>query len=589
MTLGLILALMTAVAIAAVVWPLLRHGVAARSGSDVVVYRDQLDEVGRDLAAGLIGKTEADAARVEISRRLLAAVDAVQNKPAPPDALPAAWRRWAIAAVSLLLLPVGAAGLYLRLGSPGLASEPLTARMEAPASNKEQSVEKLIAEVEKHLQSNPQDGHGWEVLAPVYMQLGRYTDSANAWRNAIRILGQNADREADLGEALVAEANGVVTKDAKAAFVRSVTLDSTTVSAQFYLGLAAEQDGKREQAAKIWRELIAGAPAGANWVATVRTALARVEGKAAAPAPLPGPTPAQMLAAAEQPPMQQNSMITGMVERLAERLKKDGSDLNGWVRLVHSYNVLGDADKQKAAVADARRALASDPAKLKQFDAELEKIESGANPTAVPAVPPAAGTTPLPGPTPAQMLAAAQQPAAQQDATIRAMVERLAERLKKDGSDLDGWVRLVRSYEVLGEADKAKAAVADAQRAFANDPAKSKQLEAALKASEGSASAAPAAAGAQPQQSAQGAAPGTTGQHADETIDVMVEHLHERLKKQGDNPEGWLMLARSYLTLKQNDKAMAAVKDARKALAADPEKLQQFEAALKHFKIEAPR
>jgi cytochrome c-type biogenesis protein CcmH len=689
MTLWLILALMTVAAIVAVVWPLVRHGVTTRSGSDVVVYRDQLEEVERDRAAGLIGKTEADAARVEISRRLLAAADAAKSAPQASAATPAAWRRWAVAVVSLLLLPAGAAGLYLRLGSPGLASEPLAARMEAPAGNKQQSIEKLVAQVEQHLQRNPKDGRGWEVLAPVYMQLGRYTASVNAWRNAIKLLGDNADREADLGEALTAEANGIVTNDAKAAFVRSVTLDSTTVTARYYLGLAAEQDGKREQAATIWRDLIAAAPPGAKWVSTVRTALARVEGKTAAP--LPGPTPAQMLAAEQQPPAQQNASVRAMVERLAARLKKDGSDLNGWVQLVRSYKVMGQADKEKAAAADAKRALASDPDKLKQFEAALKDIESGKNPVVAEA--PAGAVPPLPGPTPAQMLAASKQPPAQQDATIRAMVERLAERLKKDGSDVNGWVQLVRSYKVLGEPDKEKAAVDDAKRALANDPAKLKQFDAALAENgtgpvpaataptTGAGVAAPTAAtplpGPTPAQmlaaadkpagqnddmirgmvkgleqrlqkdstdlkgwemlvrsykvlgdrakekaaidSARralakdpdklkqfdtalvelennagppGAPPapsGTTKQHEGQSIDAMVQGLAEKLKKSGDDPEGWLMLTRSYLTLKQNDKAMAAIKDARKALAGDPEKLQAFEAALKQFKIEAPQ
>ena len=138
-----------------------------------------------------------------------------------------------------------------------------------------------------------------------------------------QLLGDNADRQADLGEALTAAANGIVTDEAKAAFVRSVTLDGTTVTARYYLGLAAEQDGKRDKAAKIWSELITDAPAGANWVGTVRTALARVEGKPAAAAPLPGPTPAEMLAAAKQPPAQQDTMIKSH-GRAAGRAAEEG-------------------------------------------------------------------------------------------------------------------------------------------------------------------------------------------------------------------------------------------------------------------------
>ena len=75
MVLWMIFGLMTAAAIAAVLFPLVRRRAEEFSGNDIAVYRDQLDELERDLAAGSIGKTEAEAARVEISRRLLAAAE----------------------------------------------------------------------------------------------------------------------------------------------------------------------------------------------------------------------------------------------------------------------------------------------------------------------------------------------------------------------------------------------------------------------------------------------------------------------------------------------------------------------------------
>ena len=159
MILWLILAAMTAAALFAVVWPLARHAGSVRSGSDIAVYRDQLDEIERDQAVGLIGKTEAAAARLEISRRLLAAADAAQATPAAFDATAAAWRRRAVTVASLLTLPIVAGGLYLWLGSPELASE-RTAQRDATTA--QQSVESLVAKVEAHLARNPEDGRGWE-------------------------------------------------------------------------------------------------------------------------------------------------------------------------------------------------------------------------------------------------------------------------------------------------------------------------------------------------------------------------------------------------------------------------------------------
>ena len=567
MTLWLILAVMTAAALFAVLWPLSRKTGPARSGgSDMAVYRDQLDEIERDRAAGLIGETEAGAARVEISRRLLAAAATAQATSSPSDATSGAWRRRAAAVVSLLALPVLAAGFYVWLGSPELASKQPVAQSEgAPA---QQSVESLVAQVEAHLKRNPEDGRGWEILAPVYMRLDRYSDSVTAWRNTLQLLGESAERDADLGEALTAEANGVVTAKAKAAFVRAATLDRTLVTARYYLGLAAEQDGERDKAAKIWRDLIAEAPAGAFWLTDVRNALARVASNSTQP---PGPSAAPMAAAADQPPEQQTAMIQSMVDRLAARLKQDGSDVDGWVRLARSYKVLGQPDKARAAVADAQQALTGDPGKLQQLNAALKTLDA-AN---------AAATAPLPEPSAAQVAAATDQPPEQQAAMIQSMVDRLAARLKQDGSDVDGWVRLVNSYNVLGEADKARAAIADAQQALTNDPGKLEKLNAALKTLDTKNAAAPAPIPGP--STAQAAAPSMPADHQSATIQDMVERLAARLKTSGSDPEGWLMLVRSYVTLNEKDKAAAAVSDARQALAGDPAKLEQFNTALKQF------
>ena len=220
------------------------------------------------------------------------------------------------------------------------------------------------------------------------MQIGRYGDSARAWRNASQLLGESADREANLGEALMAEANGIVTADAKSAFLRALALDKKSVSARYYLGVAAEQDGKRDEAASTWRELIAEAPADAHWVGDVRAALARLEGKAP-PAPS-GPSAAQMAEGAKLPPEQQGAMIRGMVEGLAARLKKDGSDVDGWVRLVRSYKVLGETEKAQAAIGDARRAVADDPEKRQRLDAALKDLDGGG----VAAMPPVSAAPP---------------------------------------------------------------------------------------------------------------------------------------------------------------------------------------------------
>ena len=205
----------------AVLWPLGRKAAnLPAGGNDLLVYQDQLEEIGRDRNAGLIGSAEAEAARVEVSRRLLAAADTRVGPEIATQGSAQRMRHRRMAAIlgliAILVLPLG---LYLDLGSPNVPGQPAFARSN-PSPNG-QSIESLVSQVEAHLAKNPNDGAGWEVIAPVYLRLGRYDDAVAAWRRATALNGENATRDSGLGEALVGTANGVVTDEAKAGFQSS--------------------------------------------------------------------------------------------------------------------------------------------------------------------------------------------------------------------------------------------------------------------------------------------------------------------------------------------------------------------------------
>jgi cytochrome c-type biogenesis protein CcmH len=378
MMLWVIFAAMTAAAILAVLWPLARKSRAVRAGNDVVVYRDQLAEIDRDRGAGLIGEAEAEAARVEVSRRLLAAA----NAQTPPQQQPL-WHRRAAAVTALIVLSVVPIGLYASLGSPDIPGQPAFDRAALPRDH--ESIMSLVAKVEQHLARNPNDGAGWEVIAPVYLRMGRYDAAVNAWRKALALNGETAARDANLGEALVGAADGVVTDEAKKSFERAATRDPHEPKALYFLGLADEQDGNRAAAAATWRALLQNAPANAPWIGFVHEALARVTAGPAAPsvpanppapagatapaaANAPGPTAQQMAAATNMPEAERTAMIQGMVAKLADQLHADGGDVADWLRLVRAYMVLGERDKAKTAAADAKRALAAHPDQVKRID-----------------------------------------------------------------------------------------------------------------------------------------------------------------------------------------------------------------------------
>ncbi|QOZ24924.1 c-type cytochrome biogenesis protein CcmI [Bradyrhizobium sp. CCBAU 51753] len=364
MTLWFVFALMTVAAIFAVLWPLSRSGRTDGGGSEVVVYRDQLAEIDRDMAGGIIGAAEADAARIEISRRLLAAADQSGREGPPKGSL---GLRRAAATLALVGLPVIAASFYLILGSPQLGDFPLSERSRVADAN--QPLTNLVAQVEAHLEKNPTDGRGWTVLAPVLSRLGRYDDAVRAYRNAITYAGDSADRRADLGEALLGTAGGVVTAEAKAEFERAVALNADDAKANYFLGLAAEQDGRKPDAAAIWQKMLAKAPADAPWRPLVQAALVRVGGVSA-----PALPDGAVAAAKDMSEADRGSMIQGMVDRLATRLKQNGDDVEGWLRLVRAYLVMGERDKAISARADARQAVANDAERLRQLNEGLKTL-----------------------------------------------------------------------------------------------------------------------------------------------------------------------------------------------------------------------
>ena len=363
MTLWFVFALMTVAAIFAVLWPLGRGASASAGGSEAVVYRDQLAEIDRDVAAGLTGVSEAEAARVEIGRRLLAAADGERDLPLRSNL----GLRRASAIVALVGLPIAAVTFYLAFGSPRLGDFPLASRMRTADVN--QPLDNMVAQVEAHLEKNPADGRGWTVLAPVLARLGRYDDAVRAYRNAITYAGDSAERRSDLGEALAGAAGGVVTAEAKAEFERAVAQSANEPKASYFLGLAAEQDGRQADAAAIWRGMLAKAPADAPWRPLIEAALARVGDPAA-----PALSSDAMAAAKDMNEADRGAMIRGMVDRLATRLKQNGDDVEGWLRLVRAYMVMGERDKALSALVEARQAVASDAERLRQLNEGLKNL-----------------------------------------------------------------------------------------------------------------------------------------------------------------------------------------------------------------------
>ncbi|MCJ2080641.1 c-type cytochrome biogenesis protein CcmI [Methylobacterium sp. J-090] len=521
-----ILAFMTGAAVLALLWPMSRRtnpSAAPDAGAmatETGFYEDQLREIERDLARGLIAAPEAEAARTEAGRRLLRA-NRVGVPLVPGIAEPALRQRRAASAFALSTIPLVALIAYGIYGSPHMPAQGAAERQAA--ENGGQELLNAIGQIEARLASNPTDGRGWAVLAPVYMRMGRFDDAAHAYEAAARTLGETPQRLSDWGEALIAGNNGVISPQAKTLFERAVALDGTAAKPRFYLARAAELDGDIPLAIERLDALAATATADAPWLPVVRDNLARLKGeappKSEAARPGAGAAPEPGAAASLQalPPEGRNAAIRGMVAGLDQRLSEKGGTADEWLRLVRSLAVLGDRDKAAGALVRARAALASDATALQGLDALAKEfgltnpVEAGKTDpgTPDPAKADTAKTDPAKADrergeaakagakdatkdatrdggtqndaaragTEAAVAAVKAMPAAERDAAIRGMVAGLDRRLAAKGGTIDDWLRLVRSYAVLGERTQALQALDRARMAQSPEPQAKERLD----------------------------------------------------------------------------------------------------------------
>jgi cytochrome c-type biogenesis protein CcmH len=437
MTLWLILTIMTSVAAVWLVVPLIRRAGLPRdeAAGDIAVYRDQLREVERDLQDGRIGAEQAETARIEIRRRILAA-----GAPHPAAEVPgrqpglSGQERSFVIVSATAIVALGSAVLYAAIGNPDLASASRTTETGRMAGALRESaafpprhpplesfadratdvdgeqqadrptVEEMTWRLAARLARNPDDTEGWRTLGWSYLNIGRFSDAAEAYAKAIEIAPDNTEFRGGRIEALVGAANGVVTSEAKAAIGDVLKRDPKDVRARYFAGLASEQEGDKAAALAGWTELLNEGSADESWASGLRSrmsALKRdmgIDGRAVAEASKPAavdgaprfstvqptlqssrpvekePSPRDMQAADAMLPADRAAMIRGMVDGLASRLEGAPHDADGWIKLIRSRMVLGESELARQALARGLTVFADDAPKRDRIVAAAQEL-----------------------------------------------------------------------------------------------------------------------------------------------------------------------------------------------------------------------
>lgn len=462
MVFWLIVAAVLLGASAFLVVPLLRRPEPApgRDRYETAIYRDQLAEIDRDLERGLIAAPEAQAARTEVSRRLLAVDGHPGGLASPGEAVRSPRPGIPGAGIAVgAFLPTVAVGLYLLLGTPQAGEQMQTAsggRDEIAAQHEGVDMGAAVDRLAERLQQNPGDRDGWILLARTYTTVRRFQEAAAAYEAALALTPGDGELRSAFGEALVLAAGGIVPPRAREAFEAVLSERPGDPRSRYYLGVAEAQSGRGSEAIRLWQALEADSPADAPWIPAVRQQIentARQYDIAVVPSQPAAARPSVAGAAdpgdaGKMSPGGQEDMIRGMVDRLAARLQEQPDDLDGWLRLARSYRVLGEQQKASEALAAAAAAAENQGAEAQQTVEQARRSLLGD--TAAVAGAQSARVPP------------ADAPSAAQAEMVSAMVERLAARLQQEPEDAAGWLKLGRSYAVLGEPAKARAAYSEA-------------------------------------------------------------------------------------------------------------------------------
>ena len=271
--LWLIFAILTLLILAVLLGPLLKNVSAEappRVDYDIVVYRDQLAQIEQEIERGLLTEAQADAARAEVHRRMLAAEDAELKMPVKPVRADNRHARLAAIIAIAVILPLGAAITYGVLGSPDLTGKPYAWRLK---NDPELVFAALADTLAKQLRNSP-SAAGYRRLAEMYFNARNYEQAAAASRRAIGLGSADAATWSELGEAVVMTNGGAVEPEALLAFNNALKLDPSSARARFYLGLAQAQAGNPKQAVAIWRDLEKDSTSDAPWLPLLREHIA---------------------------------------------------------------------------------------------------------------------------------------------------------------------------------------------------------------------------------------------------------------------------------------------------------------------------
>jgi cytochrome c-type biogenesis protein CcmH len=381
-----LIALATAVSLAL---PLVSRRAAAGVRDQAgAIYRDQLAEVDRDLARGVIDASEAERARTEIARRLLAADR--EGPAALADAPPRLSRMAAIVAVLALL--AGSFLLYRTLGAPGYADQPRAARiaagdaMRATRPSQTEAEAEVAALVEANritpppeiqtavdnlrasLAANPDDLAGWQVLTDFETRTGNLAAAASAMAQVVRLKGDTAtvDDLLGLADRMVFSAQGYVSPETESVLDRIAMQDPENLGLLYYVGLLYAQTDRADLAFELWRRVIeeGGTSLHAQLARDGIGDVAWLAGRTYTPPDLPGPSAEQMAAAEDMTPEDREAMIRGMVAQLSDRLATQGGTAEEWARLISSLGVLGDTEQAGAIWTEAQTVFAAQPEAL---------------------------------------------------------------------------------------------------------------------------------------------------------------------------------------------------------------------------------
>jgi cytochrome c-type biogenesis protein CcmH len=239
----------------------------SRRQMNAAIYREELDKLVAEHAAGLINADEYEMSHAEMRQRLF------QDTSEEDDRSVMGSSKKVVIGLCVFIVLLSSA-MYFSLGDVIRIAQYNEQRPTTQAG-----VEKMVAEFALKMEKDPGNLKGWAMLARSYRILGRNQDAANAYARAGSFINDDPELLAEYADTLASVSNGNFSGKPLALINQALKIDPNNLLALWLSGSASFAAQNYKAAVQAWERLANQLPPGSEEARAIQGSIAEARSK----------------------------------------------------------------------------------------------------------------------------------------------------------------------------------------------------------------------------------------------------------------------------------------------------------------------